>query len=239
MHYKGKIVIGITGGIGSGKTRVLELLKNNYDVLVIEADKIGHKLQEPNEEVYKKIVKAFGTCILEDTESNDNVEIDTLVEKKADKEKADKEKTNKEKTNNIDKKIDRKKLGALVFADESKLKLLNSITHPAIHQYIEKLISGECNKKLIFVEAAILTETSLVNLTDLVWYIYSDIDVRIERLEKYRGISKERALNIITNQPAENDFRKKCDMVIDNSFSDENTLRQLKFAIKMIQEEYL
>lgn len=217
MNYKGKIVIGITGGIGSGKTRVLELIKNHYDVLVIEADKIGHKLQEPDEEVYKKIVDTFGTGIL--------VETETDIDQKTDK--------------NIYQKIDRKKLGALVFTDESKLKLLNSIMHPAIHEYIEKIICNECNKRLIFVEAAILTETSLVDLTDIIWYIYSDIDVRIERLEKYRGISKEKALNVIANQPDENDFRKKCDKIIDNSFSDENTLKQLKLAIKMIQEEYL
>ena len=200
MSYEGKTVIGIIGGIGSGKTKVLELLNNNYDAVIIEADKMGHILQEPNQKIYKRIIAAFGEDILEST-----------------------------------KKIDRKKLGAIVFADRSKLDILNNIMHPAIHEYIEQIIA-KSEKKLIFIEGAILAETSLVELVDAMWYVYSDINTRLERLQTYRDISFERARKVMGNQPDDKYYREHCIAVIDNSFTEENTLRQINQEIKKIQE---
>ncbi len=201
MNYKGKIVIGLVGGIGVGKTRVLQLLSNHYNAMIIEADKIGHLLQQPGQDTYDRILEFFGEEILESSQH-----------------------------------INRKKLGAIVFSDKHKLEILNSIMHPAIHEYIEKLII-ESDKCLIFLEAAILTETSLVNLTDALWYIYSDMDTRLKRLQTYREISKEKAMRIMANQPNDEYFRKKCEVVIDNSFTEENTLNQINNEITKIQEE--
>lgn len=58
------MIIGITGGIGTGKSTVLNLLKHKYGFVVFEADKIGHELMQKGYEVYDKIVECFGTEIL-------------------------------------------------------------------------------------------------------------------------------------------------------------------------------
>lgn len=55
------MIIGITGGVGVGKTTILEYLKNNYNAYVIEADKVAHDLMLPGSVCYEKIIQEFGT----------------------------------------------------------------------------------------------------------------------------------------------------------------------------------
>lgn len=57
-------IIGITGGIGTGKSTVLHLLKEEYNAYIVEADKLAHDLMEPGQTAYKRIVNAFGKDIL-------------------------------------------------------------------------------------------------------------------------------------------------------------------------------
>lgn len=57
-------ILGITGGVGSGKSRVLYDLQKNYGAYVVEADKLAHELMEPGKPIYNKIVESFGRGIL-------------------------------------------------------------------------------------------------------------------------------------------------------------------------------
>ena len=58
-------IVGITGGIGSGKSMVLSYLKD-CGAYIIEADKLAHHLMEPDMPAYLKIVECFGDTILND-----------------------------------------------------------------------------------------------------------------------------------------------------------------------------
>lgn len=58
-------IIGITGGIGAGKSTVLSILEQEYGAYCVEADKVAHKLMEPGEAVYQKIVEVFSTEVLD------------------------------------------------------------------------------------------------------------------------------------------------------------------------------
>lgn len=57
-------VIGITGGVGAGKSEILRYLKEAYHARIIEADKVGHFLMEPGGACYYGIVEKFGSSIL-------------------------------------------------------------------------------------------------------------------------------------------------------------------------------
>ena len=57
-------IIGITGGVGSGKSRVLEILRDEYHAYTLEADKAAHALMRQGGAVYQSIVDAFGSEIL-------------------------------------------------------------------------------------------------------------------------------------------------------------------------------
>ena len=57
-------VIGITGGVGAGKSAVLSILKEIYHAQIIEADQIGHEVMEPGAVCYEQVVNRFGRRIL-------------------------------------------------------------------------------------------------------------------------------------------------------------------------------
>ena len=94
-------IIGITGGVGSGKSEILNILKNDYQAKVIQSDHVAHELMVPGAKSYDAIVQAFGNEIL-----------------------------------NEDQTINRPILGEIVFHDETKLSLLNSITHKNVDEEI-------------------------------------------------------------------------------------------------------
>lgn len=58
-------VIGITGGVGAGKTQILEYLNNKYGATICQADAVGKKLQKKGTECFDAIVAHFGTEILD------------------------------------------------------------------------------------------------------------------------------------------------------------------------------
>lgn len=57
-------IIGITGGVGAGKTQVLSYIEAHYRCRVIRADEAAHLLYEPGQECYEKLVALLGTDIL-------------------------------------------------------------------------------------------------------------------------------------------------------------------------------
>lgn len=57
-------VIGITGGVGSGKSRVLSFMEERFQAVICQADHVAWELQEPGQVCYKEIVVHFGTSIL-------------------------------------------------------------------------------------------------------------------------------------------------------------------------------
>ena len=57
-------IIGITGGVGAGKSTVLQFLAGLPGVRVEEADRAGHLVMEPGTEAFRKIREHFGTGIL-------------------------------------------------------------------------------------------------------------------------------------------------------------------------------
>ena len=57
-------VIGVTGGVGAGKSTVLGILEKDFDAYVIQADLLGHVLMEPGEECYDAVIALFGKEII-------------------------------------------------------------------------------------------------------------------------------------------------------------------------------
>lgn len=59
-------IIGITGGVGAGKTQILEYLNNKYGATICQADVVGKKLQKKGTKCFDAIVECFGTEILDE-----------------------------------------------------------------------------------------------------------------------------------------------------------------------------
>lgn len=71
-------LIGLTGGIGSGKTTVSNMLKE-LGVKVIDADKVGRELMEPGRAVYTQVVNHFGPSIVNEDGTIDRPKLGAMV----------------------------------------------------------------------------------------------------------------------------------------------------------------
>lgn len=73
------MILGITGGIGSGKTVVLNILKDKYNAYILEADALAHELMRPGHDTYDKIVAVFGSDILLENGEIDRITFGKIV----------------------------------------------------------------------------------------------------------------------------------------------------------------
>ena len=72
-------IIGITGGVGAGKSAILAYLKEQHGAIVIEADKVGHLLMAPGGACYEKIIEAFGDGLIKEDQSIDRGKLGAIV----------------------------------------------------------------------------------------------------------------------------------------------------------------
>ena len=72
-------VVGITGGVGSGKSVVMNILKEKYGAEIILADLVAHDLMEPGQQNYLDIVEAFGEKVLAKDKTIDRPALAKLV----------------------------------------------------------------------------------------------------------------------------------------------------------------
>ena len=64
-------IIGVTGGVGSGKSEVLNYIQKHFDARVVRADEVGHMLMMPGRACYEPVISLFGEWVVnEDTSIN-------------------------------------------------------------------------------------------------------------------------------------------------------------------------
>lgn len=188
------IVLGFTGGVGSGKSTILQEISNKYNVELIFTDELAKTMMESDSRLIEKLNKEF---------INDNIFDNTG-------------------------KIDRDKLSGLVFGNRDKLKALNSIVHPEVKKQIIDIINKKKSEEkidLLIVEAALLLEEEYDKLFDCI-YVYAEKDVRIHRLLKERGYSKEKTESVIKSQLKDEVYRNRCKYTIDNSGDIKDSLEE-------------
>ncbi|MBI4722723.1 MAG: dephospho-CoA kinase [Candidatus Stahlbacteria bacterium] len=110
------MIIGITGGIGSGKSTVVGFFKEWGQKSVIEVDKLGWKILESKQ---KEIVEEFGDEILTNSKEVQPQEVQPQ--------------------------IDRKRLGQLIFASPDKIRKFNAIVHPPLIAELDRCIHAVHN----------------------------------------------------------------------------------------------
>lgn len=127
--------------------------------------------------------------------------------------------------------IQRRALGAVVFADPEKLARLNAIVHPAVIEEEERWmerIAREDPHGIAVVEAAILIETGSYRRFDRIVLAVCSREQQIERAMKRDGLSREEALQRLERQMPLEEKRKFADFIIDTSGEKEQTLAQVR-----------
>lgn len=196
-------VIGITGGVGAGKSRVLDYIRSHCNCRIVLADEVGNQVKEPGTECFFRLVELLGTEILTG-----------------------------------EGRIDKGKMAEVIFGNRELLKEVNAMIHPAVRKFILEAIEEERTKGQIdcfFVEAALLIECGYSEVVEELWYIYATEDVRRQRLQDSRQYSEEKIRRIMAGQLQEEEFRKSCHHVIDNSGMFTDTEEQIRNELLRLQ----
>jgi dephospho-CoA kinase len=172
--------IGITGGIGSGKTtvcRIFELL----GVPIYYADEASKKLLVTDPEIKREIVAVFGEEVLDAQQT-----------------------------------ISRKKVAARVFGNESELKKLNAIMHPAVALHFESWLKGYVSQPYIVKEAAIMFESGAYKQMDKIITVSAPEELRIARVLNRDVVTREEVQRRLHAQLSEEERIKRSQYVIVN-----------------------
>jgi len=175
-------VIGLSGGIGSGKSTVAAILAE-LGAFVIDADRIGHEIYRPGTEGFRRVVEAFGSGVI-----------------------------------GADGSVDRRALGAIVFADPAALARLNALVHPLIGEEIQRRIAAaraEEAGRPIVVEAAILIEAGW-RFFDRIWLVTVGRETAIARVRAARGLERAEVERRMGAQLPDAERRRVADVVIAN-----------------------
>lgn len=111
--------------------------------------------------------------------------------------------------------LDRKKLGAIVFADPAALADLNAITHAAVRNEVLRNLASK--PALAAIDAIALFESGLSELCDATVAVIAPMQDRIRRLMARDGISEDYARARIAAQHDDTWFRQKCTHVLENN----------------------
>ena len=79
MRQNNMKIIGITGGVGAGKSTVLDYLREQFHAYVIQADQVGHQVMEPREICYSQVIALFGEHILKKDKTIDRKAVSDVV----------------------------------------------------------------------------------------------------------------------------------------------------------------
>ena len=194
-------VIGITGGVGAGKSAILEYLEKNYKVKNRIADEIAHDLMKPGTECYEKLLRVLPAEVYQ--EDNEN--------------------------------IDRRALAKELFSSKELREKVNGMVHPSVKQFIWEEIAEQQKMEALdylVIEAALLIEAHYDEICDELWYIYTSKEQRKARLMETRGYSEEKVEQIFQSQLSEEVYRQKCQIVINNNGTREETFYQIAQVMK-------
>lgn len=135
-----------------------------------------------------------------------------------------------------DNKINRQKLGELVFGNSSNLNVLNSIIHPEIRKKILEKIDKINDKELIFIDVALLFEAKFDDLVDKIIVVYVDKNTQLTRLMKRNSISKKEALSRIVSQMSPIEKAKLGDYTVNNNLDVINTYEQVDKVLSELKK---
>jgi dephospho-CoA kinase len=185
--------VGLTGGIGSGKSEVSRRLAAHGAVLV-DADVAAREVVEPGTPGLGEIVAVFGPGVLRP-----------------------------------DGRLDRERLGQIVFSSPGLRAKLNAIVHPLVHERMRQVeqegIRGNGSSRpsgpsaIVVHDVPLLAENGLAGGFDLVVVVDAPEHLQVERLAASRGMSPGHARERMAAQASREQRLAVADIVIDNSGS--------------------
>lgn len=186
-------LVGLTGGVGSGKSTVAAMLQQ-VGAEVVDADEASHAVYEPGTRGFAAVIREFGDDYVRDG------------------------------------RIDRQRLGELVFKDADARRRLNAVAHPLVREWMAARTAeaAERGAAVVVQDVPLLLENGLERLFSTVVLVYVPEDMQVERLVHGRGFTPERAREVIAAQMPIEEKRRLAHHVIDNSGTIDETRAQVE-----------
>ena len=124
--------------------------------------------------------------------------------------------------------IKREKMAQIIYGDDEKRRQVNEIVHPSVKKEIKERIRMWQADPLVVVETALMFESGCDAYCDEVWGIFTDPEIRIDRLLKSRGYSREKSLSIMQKQMSYEELKQKCSHVLFNDEDPDKLWEQIK-----------
>lgn len=178
--------IGLTGGIGSGKSTVARRLVTRGATLV-DSDVLAREVVARGTDGLAAVVEAFGEQVLD-----------------------------------RDGALDRPALAAVVFGDDAARRRLNAIVHPRVRDRSVELLAAVPADAVVVQDVPLLVEGGMAPTFPLVVVVHADVDERVRRLVRDRGMAHADARARIAAQAGDDARRAAADVWLDNSGSPGN-----------------
>ena len=187
------IVIGVTGGVGTGKSTVAGIFRR-LGAGVIDADRVVHRLMQPGGPVWKKIQSQFGPEVFDRRG-----------------------------------RVDRTKLGRVVFKSPKRLKALNRIVHPAVRRGILaelRALRRLRPRGVAVLDIPLLIESGRAYRTDALVVVTAPQSAAARRLKRRSGWSSREMKRRAGFQMPLKEKVKRADFVVMNGGDLASTRRQ-------------
>ena len=188
------MIIGLTGGIASGKSTAARYLAA-LGAHVIDADRLGHRAYEPGTGAYQAVLDTFGM----DVRAQDGS-------------------------------IDRRALGAKVFADGGDLKRLTDIVWPEIRRLaVEDIASAQARDPdaVVVLEAAVLLEAGWQSAVDETWVVVVDRETAVARAMARDGADEASVQARVDAQLSNEERTANATVVVHNAGTEAEMTAQL------------
>lgn len=173
-------MIGLTGGIGAGKSAVAARLAA-HGAVIVDSDRLAREAVEKGSPGLAKVVEAFGPEVLDP-----------------------------------DGALNRAALAQRVFNDDDARKRLESIIHPYVRERTAAIVAAAPPDAVVVNDVPLLVEAGLAAAYDKVIVVLADVDTRVDRLVRLRGMPEEDARARIAAQATDDQRRAVADIVIMN-----------------------
>ena len=194
------LFVGLTGGIGSGKSTVLDMLESRGAVC-IDADDLAREAVAPGTPGLSAIERRFGRDVLAPGGS-----------------------------------LDRARLAAVVFADETARRNLEAIVHPEVARLLtERVASLRATERIVVYAVPLLVERGLAPMFDVVVAVSAPEDVRVRRTVAQRGGTDDEVRARIAAQASDAEREAVAQEVLRNDGSREDLVRQVDALWKRLR----
>ncbi|WP_298648369.1 dephospho-CoA kinase [uncultured Proteiniphilum sp.] len=193
------IKVGITGGIGSGKSVVSEIFRL-HGVPLFNADKEAKKLNDSSPCIREQLTLQLGEDLY------------------------------------VDGKLDRKKLASIIFHDDRKLAIVNSIIHPVLAKYFMEWCRQREHHPVVILDAALLIEAGFHRFVDKVVVVDAPEELRIARVMQRDRSARSEVEARMNSQLPEEEKMKYADHVIRND-NRHSLIRQVSDLMKKIKDD--